>query len=266
MAGSFDAMAIDLQELRGYISNMYADVARFPRGDFHFPIGRPILEALGYPPQELDRIPPAALESFAGVGFHMDLDPLKEGESVLDIGSGAGTDSFYAALRVGKTGSVVGLDMTDAMLEKSERTRAEHDFAQVRFQKGHAEELPFADSSFDAVISNGVINLTPEKKHTFSQIHRVLKPGGRLMFSDIVTGVTLPESVRENCTLWAECIGGAVEQNAYLGILSSVGFTIESSRQNPQYQFKKDSTTQAALKFQVRSLSILARKPRAGQS
>ena len=257
---NIQTVGIDLQELRGYVSNLYSDVARFPRGDFHFPIGRPILEGLGYPKDMLDRIPPAALESFAGVGYHLDLDPLVAGEKVLDIGSGAGTDSFYAALAVGNGGEVVGLDMTRAMLEKAGRIRAEQGFTNVRFEEGHAESLPFDNDSFDAVISNGVINLTPEKKEAFSEIQRVLRPGGRLMFSDIVTGVALPESIRDNCSLWAECIGGAMEQSAYLKLLGHAGLTVEKTRVNDAYRFTGPSTANAAVKFQVRSISILARK------
>jgi arsenite methyltransferase len=253
-------MGIDLGELRQYVANMYSDVALLPRGEFHFPTGRPLLERLGYPPEVLDRVPAGALESFAGVGYHLDLDPLRPAERVLDIGSGAGTDVFCAALAVGPGGEVVGIDMTQSMLDKAERNRTAGGFSQVRFEKGYAESLPFPDAHFDAVISNGVINLTPDKVSTFSEIRRVLRPQGRLMFSDIVTGCPLPESVRENCTLWAECIGGAVEERICLALLAGAGLAVERTRPNERYAFTKDSTAKAAAKFQVHSISVLARR------
>jgi SAM-dependent methyltransferase len=253
-------MPIDLTELRGYISDMYTDVAALPRADFHFPTGRSLLETLGYEADRLDRIPAGSVESFAGVGYHFGLDPLREGEHVLDIGAGAGTDAFYAALAVGPRGSVVGLDMTAAMREKAEKSRAEGDFGNTSFVHGFAEELPFDDERFDAVISNGVINLSPAKERVFDSIRRVLKPGGRLMFSDIVTGVELPASVRDNCTLWAECIGGAQEENTYLRLIEQAGLDVEDTRENTGYAFTQESTISAATKFQVHSVSILARR------
>lgn len=253
-------MSIDLQELRGYISDMYTDVALLPRGKFHFPTGRPILEALGYATEVLDQIPTGAIESFAGVGHHFELDPLKPGEQVLDVGSGAGTDALFAALQVGPTGHVTGIDMTDAMLEKSRRNLEISGLSNATFEKAYSEELPFSDERFDAVISNGVINLSPVKEKVFAEIHRVLKHGGRLMFSDIVTGVDLPDSVRDNCALWAECIGGAQEAQRYLRLIEKAGFRIEKSEQNEAYAFTQDSTLSAAAKFRVHSLSILARR------
>lgn len=250
-------MSIDLTELRGYISDLYTDVARFPRGDFHFPTGRPVMEKLGYAPQVLDRIPSTALESFAGVGHHFELDPLKPGERVLDLGCGAGSDVFHAAVQVGPSGKVVGIDMTERMLEKCKKSLDGHGSMNVEFIAGHIEALPFDEGSFDCVISNGVINLTPRKADVFRSVARVLVPGGRFMFSDMVTGVELPKSVRESCELWAECIGGAEEQNSYLGQLGDAGLTVANVVENA-YEFNSDSTRNAAQKFQVRSISVLA--------
>jgi arsenite methyltransferase len=254
-------MPIDLTELRGYISDMYTDVATLPRGAFHFPTGRPLLETLGYSPPILDRIPASALESFAGVGHYFTLDAIREGEHVLDCGSGAGTDSLYAGVHTGPKGRVIGIDMTDAMLEKARKGAIAAGFDHVSFVKGHIEALPFEDASFDVVISNGVINLSPLKSDVFGAIRRVLKPGGRLMFSDIVTGVELPESVRENCTLWAECIGGAQEHNRYLRMVEEAGLKIEKTTLNEKYAFTQESTMSAASKFKVHSINVLARRP-----
>ncbi len=253
-------MAIDLTELRTFISDMYSDVAKFPRGGFHFPTGRPIMEKLGYPTAILDQVPKGALESFAGVGYHFELAPLKAGENVVDIGSGAGADACIAGLHVGETGSVLGVDMTTPMLEKAKRNAREAGLGHVRFELGHAEELPVEAGSVDCIISNGVINLTPDKRSVFAGIVEALKPGGRLMFSDIVTGVQLPPSVRDNCELWAECIGGAVQRADYVSLIEEAGLSVETVRDNDSYAFTQESTLNAAKKFRVSSVSILAYK------
>lgn len=252
-------MQIDLTELRGYISDMYGDLANLPRGDFHFGTGWPLLEGLGYDTTKLDQIPSGAIESTASVGYHFELEPLREGEQVLDIGCGAGCDCFYAALQVGQDGSVVGLDMTEAMHAKALKNGEEFELSNVEFALGHAESLPFDDGAFDVVLSNGVVNLTPEKEVVFDEIARVLRSEGRTMFSDLVTGVELPRSVRENCTLWAECIGGAQERNRYLRMLEGAGFVVEDVVEN-NYTFRHESTTKVAEQFQLQSISVLAHR------
>jgi ubiquinone/menaquinone biosynthesis C-methylase UbiE len=220
------------------------------------------MERICYPAQVLDQIPPTALESFAGVGYHFDLDPLKPGERVLDIGSGAGSDALFAALAVGPEGKVVGIDMTARMLEKARANADKLGAAHASFVHGYAEDLPFEDGSFDCVVSNGVINLSPQKSAVFAGIRRVLAPGGRLMFSDIVTGVELPQSVRDNCQLWAECIGGAEQEQRYVRLIEQAGMRVEAVAHNDRYAFSQESTIQAADKFHVRSIRMLARKPR----
>jgi arsenite methyltransferase len=253
-------MSIQLQELRRFVSDMYSDVARFPRAQFHFPTGRPLMERLGYRSDVLARIPSGAVESFAGVGYHFGMAPLQAGESVLDIGSGAGSDAFFAALAVDSGGRVVGVDMTDRMLDKARRNVEQFEHGNVEFVRGYAEELPFDEASFDCVVSNGVINLSPDKSAVFSGIVRVLRPGGRLMFSDIVTGVELPDSVRENCQLWAECIGGAEQQQRYVRLIERAGLRVDRVEHNEAYSFSQASTLAAAEKFRVRSIRILAFK------
>ena len=172
-------------------------------------------ERLGYDPGDLDRIPSGAIESFAGVGHFFDLADLSEGETVLDLGSGSGMDVFVAALKVGKTGKVIGVDMTDEQLEKSRRLAAEGGFDNVEFHKSYVEHLPVEDDSVDAVISNGVINLVPDKGAAFREAARVLKPTGRLAIADIVTKEQLPEGVTCDASLWAACIGGAMQDDDY---------------------------------------------------
>ena len=172
------AKAVDREDLEAKVKDMYRNVATDPHGDFHFELGRPLTERLGYAPEDLDRIPAEAIDSFAGVGYYFHLADLKAGESVLDLGSGSGTDTFVAALKVGPDGRVVGVDTTDEQRAKAERLRDASGFANVSYLKGYIEALPVDDASFDAVISNGVINLSPDKAKVFRDVARVLKPGG----------------------------------------------------------------------------------------
>src|SRR5712691_3280087 len=163
------AIQVDTQELETKVRDMYCHVARQPHGQYHFEMGRGLAERLGYPADLLDRVPPGAIESFAGVGYFFDLADLKEGESVLDLGSGSGMDAFSAALQVGERGHVVGVDMTREQIEKSGQLGEEGGFVQVEFLESRIEGLPIPDASFDAVISNGVINLCPEKESVFAE-------------------------------------------------------------------------------------------------
>ena len=171
---------VDASELEQKVKKMYSDVALNPKGEYHFEMGRGLAEKLGYEKQYLDSIPSASIDSFAGVGYFCDIANFKQGEKVLDLGSGSGMDTFIAALKVGKTGSVTGIDMTDEQLEKSERLRKENSFNNVSFQKSYIENLPFSNASFDVVISNGVINLCTDKEKVFAEVARVLKSGGRM--------------------------------------------------------------------------------------
>ncbi|MFQ5972660.1 MAG: methyltransferase domain-containing protein, partial [Alphaproteobacteria bacterium] len=251
---------VDRQDLENQVKDMYRQVAQNPHGDFHFEMGRSLTERLGYAPEDLDRIPAAAVESFAGVGYHFDLADLKPGESVLDLGSGSGTDTFIAALRVGSSGRVVGIDMTDEQRHKAERLRDEAGFRNVAYLKGYIEKLPVDDESFDAVISNGVINLSPDKPGVFREAARVLKSRGRLAISDIVTEVHLPEGVSSNATLWAACIGGAMQQDSYAAAIGSAGFELISKQDNERYRFISENAIGASKKFGVKSISLLAVK------
>ena len=168
---------IDVELLKSEIRKTYADVSAQPDTDFVFPTGRAWAEDLGYP-EELKRVPESAVESFAGVANPFSLGRLAEGERVLDLGSGAGTDSLVAAQMVGPTGHVMGIDMTPEMVAKARAAAVELDTGNAEFMEGEAEHLPFADGSFDVVISNGVIDLIPDKDAVFAELFRVLRPGG----------------------------------------------------------------------------------------
>jgi len=251
---------VNTAELEQKVKKMYSDVALHPKGEYHFEIGRGLAEKLGYEKRDLDRIPAAAIESFAGVGHYFDIANLREGERVLDLGSGSGMDVFVAALKVGNTGHVSGVDMTDEQLEKSERLRKENNIANVSFHKSYIEQLPFADSSFDAVISNGVINLCPDKGKVFAEVARLLKPKGRMVIADIVTEKQLPDNVVCNSTLWASCIGGASQQDDYSSAIKQAGMEVLYVKTNDAYGFISKSAKGASKDYGVKSVSLFAEK------
>jgi SAM-dependent methyltransferase len=254
------ARQLDTSELEQRVKRMYEEVALAPERDFHFETGRPLAERLGYPPAELDRIPRAAIDSFAGVGYFLDLAAIAPGETVLDLGSGSGTDSFLAALASGTDGRVIGVDMTAAQLAKSRDLAAPHGFPQAEFREGYIEQPPVDDASVDCVISNGVINLSPDKPAVFAAAARVLRPSGRLALADIVTAERLPEGVTCDAALWAACIGGAMQRDGYREAIEAAGFEIVSWRENTEYRFVSERADNATQKYGVKSVSLLARR------
>ncbi|MBI5449879.1 MAG: methyltransferase domain-containing protein [Gammaproteobacteria bacterium] len=254
------AKRVDTAALEQKVKAMYRDVALDPLGEFHFEMGRALAERLGYVPADLDAIPSAAIASFAGVGYYFDLAHLKPGETVVDLGSGSGTDSFIAAGKVGKTGTVIGVDMTDEQLAKSERLRAAAGLGNITYRKGYIDATGLADASCDAVISNGVINLVPDKRTVFREAARLLKPGGRLALADIVTEAPLPEGITCDATLWAACIGGAMQIGDYTSAIEAAGLRVTKLRDNPQYLFISENAQGAARKYGVKSISLVATK------
>jgi SAM-dependent methyltransferase len=195
-------VAPDVETLRREVQHKYTDVATNPAQTFHFHHGRRLAQILGYPTDRVDAMPPEAVESFAGVGNPFSVGDLYPDETVLDVGSGSGFDCFIAGQAVGAAGKVMGVDMTEAMLEKARATARKMGLGQVEFRQGLAEELPVADASVDVVISNGVINLCPDKYRVFGEIFRVLKPGGRLYLADIVVHKPVPDGAKANVDLW----------------------------------------------------------------
>jgi len=195
-------LPVDPEALRGEVREKYRAVALKPDATYHFHTGRPLAERLGYEMDSVDAFPDRALESFAGVGNPFSLRRLGPGERVVDVGSGAGFDSFIAAGQVGAAGGVIGVDMTSEMLEKARTTARLLGYDHVEFREGLAEDLPVEDAWADAVISNGVINLCADKHAVFAEIRRVLRPGGVLQFADIANGRPVPPEALRDIDLW----------------------------------------------------------------
>ncbi len=197
-----DELMVDAELLRAEVRQKYKEVAVDPYGTYHFHTGRPLAARLGYPETVTDNLPDVAVESFAGIANPFSIHELAAGERVVDIGSGAGYDSFIAASFVGEAGQVVGIDMTDEMLDKSRRTAATLGLENVEFRDGLAEDIPVEDGWADVVISNGVFNLCADKQSVFTEVMRVLRPGGRLQLADIANGNAVPEEAVRDIDLW----------------------------------------------------------------
>jgi SAM-dependent methyltransferase len=193
---------VDLEELRKEVREKYREVAEDPAADYHFHTGRLHALRLGYPVTALDRLPEEACEAFAGVGNPFYWGGPRPGERVVDLGSGAGMDSFLAALWVGREGRVVGVDMTPEMIARSRELTAQLGLENMEFREGFIEKLPIEDAWADLVISNGVINLCPDKLGVYREIHRILKPGGRMTVADICVEKPVPESALGDIDLW----------------------------------------------------------------
>lgn len=197
-----EQLVVDVDTLRSQVQEKYREVALDPHGEHHFHTGRPLASRLGYDQAVVDALPDRAVESFAGIGNPFSLRTLVAGERVVDVGSGAGFDSFIAATQVGPTGHVVGIDMTPEMLAKSRATAEHLQFNHVEFREGLAETIPVESGWADVVISNGVINLCADKQAVFAEIFRVLRPGGVLQFADIANGRPVPIEAMRDVDLW----------------------------------------------------------------
>ena len=216
--------ALDTTQLELKVKDMYRQVAHNPHGVFHFEMGQGIAERLGYPAEQLDRVPGAALESFAGVGYFFDLADLRPGDRVIDLGSGSGTDAFLAAALVGPSGRVVGVDFTPEQVEKARALAAEAGIGNIEFLEGRIEELPVEDGWADVVIANGVLNLVADKPRAFAEAHRALRPGGVLQFADIAVGREVPHAARCDIELWTDCIAGGLSIDEWTDAIAAAGF------------------------------------------
>ncbi|MBI5284675.1 MAG: methyltransferase domain-containing protein [Chloroflexi bacterium] len=194
---------VDREQLRRQISEKYTDVALEPEKGFHFHTGRPLAMMLGYDAGDVDALPAPTVASFAGTGNPFSMGRLIPGETVVDIGCGAGFDTLQAAMQVGPSGRVIAVDMTIAMRQTTQKAALEAGLSNVDVRDGYAEELPVEDGTADVVISNGVINLTPDKAGTMREVYRVLKPGGRFQIGDIVVHKEVPQDAKDDIDLWS---------------------------------------------------------------
>lgn len=255
-------------QITSAVQAMYAAVARSPTGDFHFPVGAQACRAVGYPDSQLADVPDAALPSFAGVGYPFRADAIREGDAVLDIGAGSGTDTLIAGKMVGDRGHVWALDITPAMLDKLRATIAESGVRNVDVIEGDAEDIPMPDGSVDVVTSNGVLNLVPDKRRAFDEIFRVLRPDGRLQIADIAITRPVVLGGRSDPTLWAQCVVGACLRDDYLALLREAGFTdIRVLREFDYFASSPSADTRRIAEgLGARAIELTARRPGAAPS
>jgi SAM-dependent methyltransferase len=242
---------------------MYTAVAARPKLGFHFPTGRAACRALGYPPESLAGVPESAIESFAGVGYPFAAGVIRDGDRVLDIGSGSGTDALICARLVGPKGKVYALDMTSEMRAKLLASAKAAGTRNIEVVGGDAESIPMPDASVDVVTSNGVLNLVPDKARAIAEIHRVLKPGGRLQIADIALSRPVAARFRQDPEMWAECVVGAVEEERYIAMLRAAGFeAVERIGQLDYFELSSSGKTrEVAQLFNAHSISLRAVKP-----
>ena len=254
------APTLDRGRLRAAIEDAFTNLALHPERRFHFVSGAPLARRLGYTQAMLDGVPREALASFSGVGNPFRMDGIERGLQVLDVGCGSGVDSLIAARMVGPRGRVIGVDMTAAMVERAQDSVLRAGVANVSIEWGHAECLPLPDASVDVVISNGVVVLTPDKRDTFREIARVLRPGGLLRIADVVVQWRIPPYVAEATHLWTECIGGATWLEDYAPLLRGAGF-VEPRVAEIFDVFAGTEVERNSSMFRARGANVAARLP-----
>jgi len=221
---------VDIESLRAAIRAEYAAVAEHPDQGFHFHTGASLAAILGYPEEWIAALPPSAVESMAGTGNPFALGELRPGEQVVDCGSGAGADSLIAARIVGPSGWVIGVDMTPEMLAKARRNAEVAGLRNVEFREGVLEALPAPDGWADVVISNGVLNLVPDKTVALAEFFRVLRPGGRIQLADIVLDRPVPDGAKSDVSLWTGCIAGGLLADELASLVEGAGFRVVEVR------------------------------------
>lgn len=244
------------------VQDMYTQVADAPDQPFHFPLGRELGRQLGYPDNELDQLPTEVLSSFAGVGCPFHLDAVRPGDVCLDIGAGAGVDSLIAARRVGEAGWVLALDLTAAMARKLKNTLRANGADHISVIQGSAEALPLPDACVDCITSNGALNLVPDKRRAIREMHRVLRPGGRLQLADVVIRRPVTVDCDDDPRLWVECVVGATVDEELLELLRETGFEEVRIAQRIDYFALSPSaqTREIASSFEAQSVELGMRR------
>ncbi|AZT83169.1 methyltransferase domain-containing protein [Marinobacter sp. NP-4(2019)] len=249
------------EQITSAVQDMYTQVANAPQSRFHFPVGYRALSALGYPENQIEQLPGDIAASFAGVGYPFNGGAIRTGDTTLDLGAGAGNDSFLALSLTGPTGRVISLDLTSAMTRKLKQ-RANEEGASIEVIQGTAEHLPFASNSLDSITSNGALNLVPDKRRAIREMFRTLKPGGRLQLADVVIDKPVTVDCDSDPRLWVECVVGATVEESLLAMLEDAGFEdiriirrINYFDHSPSHQ-----TREIAKSFGARSIEIAARR------
>ena len=253
------------KEIKKVVKGRYAQIAKQDQGSCCPSCGcgaSSLLqaEAVGYSREDLEHVPGESVMGL-GCGNPTAIADLKTGEVVLDLGSGAGVDVFLAANKVGPTGRVIGVDMTEEMVDKATRTAKDHGYHNVEFRLGEIEKLPVEDDSVDAIISNCVINLSPDKSKVFREAYRALKPGGRLTVSDIVSEGALPDEIKSDSNAWACCIGGALEQQEYLEKMKKAGFKSVQVLSSKEFYIEGEGSQALTKLLSVTVKAIKTKKP-----
>jgi len=256
-------LGFDKDQITAAVRTMYADVAQTPNQHFHFPVGRRAALDIGYPQDEIDALPDAVLASFAGVGYPFRGNTIRPGDTVLDIGAGSGTDSILASRLVGDSGKVWSLDITPEMSAKLRAAIDVHDIANIEAIEGDAEAIPLPDHSVDVIISNGALNLAPDKRRAFAEMFRVLKPEGRVQIADIVIARPVPLGGRGDPELWAECVVGASIDEDYLDLFRDAGFADIQQLNSFDYfaLSPSEDTRRIAGMLGARNIELVMRRP-----
>ncbi|HZP58259.1 MAG TPA: methyltransferase domain-containing protein [Dehalococcoidia bacterium] len=251
---------VDRDRLRRGISAKYTEVALEPGKGFHFHTGAPLAAMLGYAPADYASLPPATVASFAGTGNPFSMGGPRTGEVVADLGCGAGFDLLQAARMVGPAGRAIGIDMTPAMRERARSGAAALGLENVEVREGFLEDLPLENASVDVVISNGVLNLTPDKEAVMREVRRVLKPGGRVQVGDIIVYLDVPQQAKDDVELWSNCIAGALTRAEWQWVLDHVGFVdVRWGAETDVYSGSKHESD--AKEFETRGVTFAGRKP-----
>jgi len=252
----------DIAQLRSSVRAVYTRVAHDPNGEFHFHRGAEYaVRLLGYAPAELEAIPERARSRFAGVGNPLAMGPIGSGETVLDHACGAGMDLLLAARRVGARGKAIGVDVTPAMRQAASEAASEAGLGdRVEIRDGVFEELPVAAASVDVVLSNGVLNLSPDKRQVLREVWRVLRPGGRLYLADVVVQRELSLAVRQDVDLWAACVGGALREDELVELAADAG--LHDGRIHARFQSFANTSAEAKVSSDLRisAVNFSARK------
>jgi SAM-dependent methyltransferase len=222
---SNDLREMNPEQIKQAVKEKYSEVASNPEAAFNFPVGRKFAESVGYSSELLDKLPASMCESFTGAGNPQPYIDIKPGEEILDLGCGAGLDLYLYAQATGSAGKVYGLDMSGDMIGKARRNMEALNIQNAEFLRAAADSIPLPDGSVNLVAANGIYNLSPDKNAVIQEVVRVLRPGGRTIFAEIVLKGPLPEEIRKNINDWFRCIGGALTQNDFLELLSSAGFS-----------------------------------------